>query len=207
MPYALSGTFLELCDCTTVCPCWVGLSPTENRCTGAFGWAIDEGEVEGVDVAGRRVVSVSFHSGHRNTGGQEVFLFVDEDASDEQLERLTALFTGGLGGPLEELQELMGRLSAAERAAIDLTVKGRHVSVTVDHRVSGDAQSLVGADGEVMQLGHGRRSTVLGPVAEVGTSAGVRVELGRRGFDVEVKGRASMHGPFRYRYEGGPQPA
>src|SRR5688572_9987186 len=94
-PYRLSGDFIELCDCRSVCPCWIGLDPDEDRCTGVFGWSVTSGEVDGVDVAGRRVISVSFHTGHRNTGGQKVSLFIDEEASDEQFERLKSVFTGG----------------------------------------------------------------------------------------------------------------
>jgi len=147
-------------------------------------------------------VSISFHSGHRDTGGQEVFLFIDERATDEQYDRLRALFTGGLGGPLGELQTLMGVLQGEDRAAIELKSEGRYTTITVDHRISGDAEMLTGADGEVTQFAHGRLSNVLGPVADVGTSSGFRVSLGLGNFGIEVKGRAAMRGPFRYRFNG-----
>jgi hypothetical protein len=198
-PYRLSGDFVELCDCFSVCPCWIGRSPDDNRCTGAFGWAIREGEIDGVAVAGLVVVSISFHSGHRDTGGQEVFLFVDEGASDPQFEVLTAAFSGAAGGPLGELGTLMGVLRSVERAPIQIVNEGRHVSLTIDRRVAGDAQVLLGSDGEVTELRHGRLATVLGPIAEVGTSSTFTVDLGGAGFGVEVKGRAAMRGPFSYR--------
>lgn len=206
LAYRLDGDFVELCDCTTVCPCWLDLPPTENRCTGAFAWAIDAGEIDGTDVSGRRVVSVSFHSGHRDTGGQEVFLFVDEGASDEQFEKLAATFSGRAGGPLGELSRLMGVLRGTERAAITVANTGRFVSLTVDQRISGDAKVLVGSDGEVTQLSHGRLSGVLGPTADVGTSSAFRVDLGGAavGFGVDVRGRAAMRGRFGYRSDGAP---
>jgi hypothetical protein len=202
--YHMSGGFLELCDCYAVCPCWLDLLPDEGRCTGVFGWAIAEGEIDGVDVGGRRVVSVSFHSGHRNTGGQEVYLFIDEDASDDQFERLAYVFTGKAGGPLDELGTLLGILRATERAAIDLSTKGRHASMTVDHRISGDARMLVGADDEITELSHGRLAIVLAPTAQVGTSSTFRVELGGAfTHPIEVHGRSAMRGQFRYRHDGG----
>jgi hypothetical protein len=209
LAYRMRGEFLELCDCYSVCPCWVGRSPDDDRCTGAFAWSIAEGEIDGIDVAGTRVVSVSFHSGHRDTGGQEVFLFVDEGVSDEQYEALVAAFTGQAGGPLGELRTLMGVLRGTERAAIDLSSTGRYATLTVDHRISGDAQMLVGADGEITELSHGRLSVVLGPTAEVGISSAFRVDiafqspgaLGPPGFGIDVRGRAAMRGPFRYQHK------
>lgn len=203
MRYELSGQFVEMCDCYTVCPCWVGQKPTEDRCTGAFGWRIERGEIEGVDVGGRRVLSVSFHSGHRDTGGQEVFLFVDDGASDEQFDLLVRAFTGRLGGPLGELGTLMGVLRAAERAAIEIVDRGRFTSITVDTRVAGDSEVLVGPDGGTTALAHGRLAIVLGTPAEIGTAAGFRVDLGGQGFAVDVRGRASMRGTFAYDFESG----
>jgi len=199
LPYQLHGEFFELCDCYTVCPCWVGLPPSEGRCTGAFAWSIDEGEIDGVAVDGEKVCSVSFHTGHRDTGGQEVFLFVDEGADDEQYEKLATVFTGRGGGPLAELATLMGVLRDTERAAIDVASKGRFLTMTVGQKVSGDGEALLGSDGGITELSHGRLSTVLGPTAEVGRSSAFRVDLGGLGFSVDVTGRSAMRGRFRYR--------
>jgi hypothetical protein len=201
-PYELVGDFFELCDCTTVCPCWIDLPPVDGRCTGAFGWSVRSGQIDGVDVAGQRVVSVSFHSGHRDSGGQEVYLFVDERADDRQFALLRDAFTGHLGGQLGELQTLLGVLRGVERTAIELVSEGAFMSITVDQRVSGDAEVLTGSDGEVTRLSHGRLSTVLGTTADVGTSSAFRVDLGA-GFSVEVKGRAAMRGSFAYKHAGG----
>jgi hypothetical protein len=199
--YRLSGDFVELCDCYSVCPCWIGLDPDEDRCTGVFGWAIDSGEVGGVDVSGRRVVSVSFHAGHRNTGDQRVSVFVDEGASDGQFDTLVALFTGDLGGPLGELRRLMGSLLSAERAPIAVEVAGRTMSITVGRRVSGDGTILTGADGETTELRHGRLSNVLGPRADVGVSSTLSVQLPDIG-SVEVRSRSAMRGSFTYEHDG-----
>lgn len=194
--YRLAGGFVEFCDCHTMCHSWVGEPATEDHCSGAFGWLIEQGDIGGVDVAGLKVVSVSFHSGHRETGGQEVYLFIDERADNVQFDALATVFTGAAGGPLGELDTLLGVLLGTERAAIDITTKGRHSSITVDTRVSGDGEVLVGADREVTELAHGRLSVVLGTPAEVGKSADFRVNLGRQGFVVAVQSRATMRGRF-----------
>lgn len=204
-PYRLAGEFFELCDCYTVCPCWVGQAPSDNRCTGAFGWSIAEGTIGELDMAGRRVVSVSYHAGHRETGGQEVYVFVDEDASDEQFDVLLTTFTGQMGGPLGELAKLMGILRGSEKAPIDLANNGRFATVTVGRVIDGDAEMLVGADEEITELAHGRLSEVLGPTAEVGKSASFRINLAMQGFGLAVTGRAAMRGSFHYEHAGEPQ--
>lgn len=200
--YQLQGSFMELCDCFAVCPCWVGQNPTEDRCTGAFGWVIEDGQVGGIEVGGLRVVSVSFHSGHRDAGGQEVYLFVDENASDTQFGALVELFTGQRGGPLGELGTLMGVLRGSSRAPIGLTVTGKVITITVGHQVTGDAGVLTGQDGQIMELAHGRLAQVLGTPAEIGVSSAFHVDLGGRGFSVDVTGRAAMRGRFRYEHAG-----
>jgi hypothetical protein len=181
----------------------VGQAPDDARCTGAFAWKIETGVVGELDVAGRSVVSVSFHSGHRDTGGQEVYVFIDEGASDEQYQQLLATFTGAHGGPLGELHRLMGVLRGHDRAPIDLAANGDFLSVTVGRTVTGDAQVLRGPDAEVTQLVHGQLSRVLGTPADVARSSAFRIDLGVRNLSVEVSGRAAMRGVFGYVSEGG----
>jgi hypothetical protein len=204
LPYSLRGHFFELCDCYSICPCWVGEQPDDGRCTGAFCWKVDAGTIGDLDVSGRSVVSVSFHTGHRDSGGQEVHLFVDDGADDDQFEALTGTFTGANAGPLGELGRLMGQLRDAQRSPIALTADGDHLSVTVGRVISGDAAVLRGDNGSVTELHNGQLSEVLGPRAQVGRSSTLRVHLGGQSASIEVGGRAAMRGPFHYESSGAP---
>lgn len=201
-PYSLRGRFFEFCDCYSICPCWVGQPPDDGRCTGAFCWAVEKGNIGDLDVSGRSVVSVSFHTGHRDGGGQEVHLFVDDGADDDQVSALGATFTGANGGPLGELNRLMGQLRDLQRTPISLTTEGDHLSVTVGRMISGDAAVLRGGNDEVTELHNGRLSEVLGPRAEVGRSSTLRVYLGGQSSSIEVAGRAAMRGSFSYESGG-----
>jgi hypothetical protein len=205
LPYELSGGFFELCDCKTLCPCWVGQLPDDARCTGAFAWNIEAGKIGDLDVGGRAVVSVSVHTGHRDTGGQEVYVFIDDKASVAQYDELLRTFTGQNGGPLGELNVLMGALQGHQRAPIDLTASGNFLSVTVGRVMSGDAEVLRGGDSEVTQLVHGYLSNVLGTPADVARSSAFRIDLGIRNLSIEVRGRAAMRGHFAYYSTGDTQ--
>jgi hypothetical protein len=201
--YLLQGRFFELCDCYTICPCWVGQPPDDGRCTGAFCWSVETGTIGDVDVSGRSVVSVSFHAGHRDNGGQEVTLFVDDGSTDEQFTALVRTFTGGNGGPLGELGRLMGVLREAIQAPISLSTRDDHLSITVGRMVSGDGTVLRGGDGNITELRSGRLSEVLGPRAEVASTSAFLVDLGGQGASLSVAGRAAMRGPFHYESRGG----
>ena len=52
MTYDISGRLLEVCTCNVLCPCWVGEDPDGGTCDSVFGWAVDEGTIEGIDVGG-----------------------------------------------------------------------------------------------------------------------------------------------------------
>jgi len=103
--YGFSGRFYEACDCFTVCPCWTGRAPDEDACTGVFAWAIDQGSIDGIDVSGRTVASVSTHSGHRDQAHQRVLVFIDADASPQTARVLAEAMTGMLGGPLANCRD------------------------------------------------------------------------------------------------------
>jgi hypothetical protein len=69
MSYSLSGDFIETCDCTVICPCWVDEDPVGGHCTGLIAWHLEKGSrICGHDVGGCTVVSISTHAGNRRDG-------------------------------------------------------------------------------------------------------------------------------------------
>jgi hypothetical protein len=205
-PYAFNGQFYEACDCFTVCPCWTGGAPDDDECTGVFAWAIDKGSIDGVDVSGRRVASVSTHTGHREQAKQGVLIFVDEDASPEAAKVLAEAVTGLLGGPLGELARLLGKLIAVEYAEIRLDTDGHQTSLSVGRKIVVAGSSLTAPDGRVTTLSDARLSDVLGSPSEVGVTRRFRVALPGHGLDVDLRGRSSMRGAFSYTHRPDKRP-
>jgi len=198
IPYRLRGDFLEVCDCFTICPCWVGRSPDEGECIGVFAWLIEEGEIDGVAVGGRTVVSISTHEGHRELAQQRVVIFIDSGASDEQAALLAPTFAGAAGGPLGELCVLLGDLLAVQRAEISTAIDGRRARLTVGRVIETETILSTGANGEITTLANARLSTVLGNPASAGLATRLRVGLPARGIDIDLKGRSAMRGRFDY---------
>lgn len=201
MSYELQGMFLEACDCYVVCPCWLAEEPDETSCTGLIAWYIEKGQVDGVDVSGRTVVSISHHEGHRRTGGQEVVLFIDDKASDEQARGLQETFTGNLGGPLEELKELAGSDAIVRRAPIRYTYDGKVTTLHIGENgemVAADMLPLVGELGRVMTLADSALSRTLGTPAELGKSSRVLISINRAPLDTDIEQRSATRGRFNY---------
>jgi hypothetical protein len=199
-PYRFKGMFYEACDCYTICPCWTGDSPDEGECTGVFAWDIEEGKIDGVDVKGRRAVSVSQHQGHRDEARQHVVLFIDPEATEEQAEVLAAALSGNLSGPLGQLAEILGELAGVERAEINLERQGRNTKLTVGRRIQVEGMANEGPAGEATTLSGGKLSAVLGSPAEVGVSRRFRVGLPAQAMDLDLRGRSTMSGRFSYDY-------
>jgi len=220
MDYNISGDFIETCDCFLMCPCWVDDDPDEGHCTGLFAWRLAaRSRIDGVDVAGRTVVSVSTHTGNRRDGGTATALFIDADASTDQLVLLGRAFSGELGGPLGDLAAVSGAVLQRERAGITIEPDGDHWQVTVAGLPGNSADDEDNAVTLVHATGADRifegedeplvlRRTALGK--ELGVPAGTDVtaqqgdQLAVRlavlpGAYVEVTGRSGMRGRFAYR--------
>lgn len=134
MAYSLTGEFLESCDCTVICPCWVDDDPIGGHCTGFILWRIDVGTIDHIDpsdkskrvveldVADCKVVSVSTHSGNRRQGGATTsVLYVDpgrQEPADQVVVALGKAFAGETAGTLKELSEVSGTVVGVYRARI-----------------------------------------------------------------------------------------
>ena len=122
MGYDMHGDLLEVCDCNTLCPCWIGEDPDHGTCQSALAYRIEAGSIDGVDVSGLTFALAAFIPGNVLKGNFRVVRYVDDQASATQEAALLRAFRGELGGPLADLAGLVGEEVAARRAAIIFTV-------------------------------------------------------------------------------------
>src|SRR3712207_1004376 len=115
MAYQLEGRLLEVCNCNVLCPCWIGEDPDNGTCDAVVAYHVDEGTVDDVDVSGHTLASLTYIPGNVLQGNWKTVVFVDDRATDEQQEALLKVFTGQLGGPLEDFAQLIGEVVAVER--------------------------------------------------------------------------------------------
>lgn len=106
MSWRIRGSYFEACNCDPICPCRridgvMGGRSTHGICMGVLSWVIDEGVVDGVDVAGLPVALALRYSDDEARSPWTYVLYLDERGTDEQREALEGLFTGRLGGDAE----------------------------------------------------------------------------------------------------------
>ena len=103
MSYRLRGSYLESCNCDAPCPCRridgrAGGRSTHGICDGALSWSIEDGEADGVDLAGLGVVLATRYSDDEEGSPWTFAVFVDERGDADQRAALGRIFSGELGG-------------------------------------------------------------------------------------------------------------
>src|SRR5207248_8773583 len=137
MAWKIAGSYFETGSCELVCPCTASLSlgATNDYCRVVLVFHVKDGEVEGVDVSGLTVAAVADTPKVMTDGNWRLGVFIDAAASDEQADRLGAVFSGALGGPMESLSPLIGENLGVQRAPIDVREEGLTHSVRIGDAV------------------------------------------------------------------------
>jgi hypothetical protein len=145
MAWKLEGTYFETCSCEVVCPCTASLAlgADYDRCRVTLVFNIVDGEVDGTDVSGLKVAAVADSPKVMSDGGWRLGVFLDAAASDEQAEKLGAVFGGQLGGPMEALGPLVSENLGVERAAIEVREDGLRHSVKIGDAVDFEIEDVV----------------------------------------------------------------
>src|SRR3954451_2990523 len=145
MSWSLKGSYTETCSCDLICPCNASFDhgATYDYCRVVLAFDIKEGEIDGTDTAGLRVVAVADTPKVMTDGNWKLGMYIDERATDEQAEKLGQVFSGQLGGPMAALSSLVGEVLGVERAAIDMEDDGLLHRVRVGDTVDFEIQDIV----------------------------------------------------------------
>ncbi len=145
MSWNLKGSFVETCSCELMCPCNLTMDhgATYDFCRATLPFNIREGEVDGTDVRGRSVVAIIDTPKVMTDGNWRLGMFVDDQATDEQFDKLVKVFGGQLGGPMAGLAPLVSEILGVERAAIEIRDNGMLHSVRVGDVIEFEVQDIV----------------------------------------------------------------
>jgi hypothetical protein len=131
MAWHASGQFIEICSCKLLCPCWFGpAEPDRGWCSGAITFDVQAGQVNDVNVDGRRVVWAFDFPKDFASGNGVGRVYIDEGATAEQQRELEALFTGKYGGPFAAASAIITKWLSTKVSQITIK-RGSHPSVTV----------------------------------------------------------------------------
>jgi hypothetical protein len=145
MAWKLEGTYFETCSCEVVCPCTASLTlgADYDRCNVTLVFHVVDGDVEGTDVSGLTVAAVGDSPKVMSDGNWRLGVFIDGAASDQQAEKLGAVFGGQLGGPMEALAPLVSENLGVERAPIEVREDGLRHSVRIGDAIDFEIEDVV----------------------------------------------------------------
>jgi hypothetical protein len=128
MAWKLSGQILESCSCQLVCPCVFGpAKPTQGWCSGALVFHVQQGNSDGVNLSGTKVIIAVDLPGDFLGGNGTARLYIDGGA--DQSRALEAIFTGKKGGPFEMLSGLITKWLPTQAVKADIAADNSGVKV------------------------------------------------------------------------------
>lgn len=194
MSWKLEGSYFESCSCDVICPCTASfaLGATHDYCRVTLVFGVDEGEVDGVDVSGLTVAAVADTPKVMSEGNWRLGVFIDAAASDEQAEKLGAVFSGALGGPMEALSGLVSENLGVQRAPIEVRHDGLRHAVRIGDAIELEVEDVVpfgSRDGKPVKLSGvfhpaGRELTVARATSSKVDAFGIQYE-GKSAFSSE----------------------
>jgi len=143
--WSLKGSYTETCSCELMCPCNLSFDhgATYDYCRVVLVFNIKEGNAEGTDIAGCKVAAIADTPKVMTEGNWRLGVFIDDQASDEQADKLLKIFTGQLGGPMAGLAPLVGEMLGVERVPIEVVDDGLRHSVKIGEVIDFEVQDIV----------------------------------------------------------------
>jgi hypothetical protein len=195
--YVLTGTILEACSCRTLCRCWIGEDPDGGACDAFNAYHIDSGEINGIDVSGLNYVQVVKIPGNVLAPKSWVRVtYVDSRATDEQRAAIIDAWHGKLGGPLADLNGLVGEDVAIETVPIQHDLKEGMGTLVVGDKVRATMAPYRSAYGAVTTLRDSIFSTIAGAPAYVSKASEHVVNIPEHGMMWTFKDRNAIQGDF-----------
>jgi hypothetical protein len=200
MAWSIEGRYFENCSCEVVCPCTASLAlgADNDYCRAALVFHVDSGEVEGVDVSGLTVAAVAETGKYMHEGNWRLGVLMDEAASDDQAEKLGAVFSGQLGGPMEALGPLVGEQLGVERVPMEFSSENGHHKLTLGDKGQLEVEDVVsfgsesGEPAKVTDIFHPAGSTLT--IAKATDASG----LSAFGVDLSNAGKAGFSTHFAW---------
>jgi hypothetical protein len=125
--------------------------PTEGTCYFAMSYQIENGTFGSTSLDGLGFIVVGFTPEAMGKGNWSVGLVIDDRATTEQREAITAIASGSAGGPMAGLSGLIGKFLGVESAPIKFEREGVNWSVTAANLVDIAGRPAMGIDPEATE--------------------------------------------------------
>jgi len=196
--YVLEGTLLEACSCRTLCRCWIGEDPDGGACDAFNAYHIDKGEINGIDVSGLTYVQVVKIPGNVLVPKSwKRVTYVDSKATEAQKKAILDAWHGRLGGPLADLNGLIGEDLAVYSAPVEHKLAGGEGSIAVGDKLHARMAPYKSAYGATTTLRDSVFSTIAGAPAYVSKATEHVVNIPEHGMVWKFQDCNAIQGDFR----------
>ena len=199
MAWKIEGQYFENCSCDIPCPCTVSLDlgADRDRCNAFLVFQVESGEVDGVDVSGLTVAAIADTPKVMIEGNWRLGVLVDANASDEQAEKLGAVFGGQLGGPMEALGPLIGEQLGLEKVPMEVSHENGTHSIKIGDDGEIEVQEIVSFGREDGKPAH--LSSIFHPAGEdLIVAKTTKSNVSAFGIDHSFEGKSAFASPFSW---------
>ena len=194
--WKLDGMYMEACTCEVGCPCIFLSAPSQGDCKGLVAWHIDQGNYGDTALDGTNVALALHSPGNMKDGNWRVALYLDERASAEQKEALTAIFGGQAGGHPALLGKHIGEVMGVSETDIDYKREGKRHSLRIGTAGSADIEAVPGQDGSDVTIeGH---PLAVGPGFPMVVAKSQKASYKDQGYDWTISDRNGFYSRFSY---------
>jgi hypothetical protein len=131
-PFRVKADSVEACNCQHGCNCQFTGYPNEGKCEFIIGYEVKEGSFGNVSLKGLRAVVAAKYPKAIHEGHGHVVLFIDEKASQDQVNALATILSGKMGGmPWEALAGTIEKFDGPIRKPIEMRLNGVRSEVRV----------------------------------------------------------------------------
>jgi hypothetical protein len=132
----------------------MAVMPTKGACNFAMAFQIERGSYDSLSLDGLGFIVLGFTPEEMGKGNWSVGVVVDERASAEQRDAITAIASGAGGGPMAALSGLVGKFLGVETAPIRFERDGAKWSVTAASFVDMAASPAMGVNPDATEPLH-----------------------------------------------------
>ena len=194
------GDLFEGCNCAIVCPCHLNFrqKSTNETCENAWGIHLEAGEIGGISLAGLNgMVLVSCPGPSMFDGNWTALVYLDDQATPEQLVGLRQILTGEVGGPWSKISQFYtgGKVARVQTASFRFEKSERRRELEALGLASLEVEAVRGADREGEVTISNLFNLLHGPEHVIASS---QVKLDDHGMKWDSSGTHGLYSRFRW---------
>jgi hypothetical protein len=145
--WKLEGDYFEGCNCDIVCPCIFLGDPDEGDCHVTCAWHIQKGNYENIILDNLNAVAMFNTPGNMVTGPKwKAALYIDDNASSEQADALTKIYSGQAGGFFAAAANFIGEMLGVKSVPIEFGIDEKRRWLNIKNSLELEIEGVKGID-------------------------------------------------------------